>query len=161
EFLAIQSSVPIHRIVIVPNLQIDPDYTLDDFIYRMARGDTAHPEKHLVQFADGERVLCNDVSFAQQEVRLHGLTAGLPDRTRPTAELLRVATPDKERQQQNAPAKPRPGVFIELRDGSVIFGTSSKNGPAVARWPDVLKDRENIVGLWSTEWPRTLWPAKF
>jgi hypothetical protein len=161
EFLGIQSSVPIHRIVIVPNLQIDPDYTLDDFIYLLARGDTAHPEKHLVQFADGERVLCSDVSFAQQNVRLHGLPAGLPDRTRPAAELLRVATPDKDRQPQSAPAKPRPGVFVELRDGSVIFGAASSRGPTFARRPDVLKDRDNIVGLWSTEWPRTLWPAKF
>ncbi|HXG08343.1 MAG TPA: hypothetical protein VNK04_00990 [Gemmataceae bacterium] len=159
EFLGVQSSVPIHSIKIIPNLQIDPDFTLDDFIYLMPRAiEAAHPEKFLAQFEDGERVFCDDVSFGPQEVRLHGLPAGLPDRIRPTAALVRVAAPDRGRSERGPPA----GVFVELRDGSVIFGSDPgrPGAPVFARRPQVLREKDNIVGLWSSELPRTVWPSK-
>lgn len=162
EFLAVQSPVPIHRIKIVPNLQVDPDFTLDDFIYQMVRsGEGAHPEKYLIQFADGERVLCTDVSVAQQNIKLHGIPAGLPDYSRPTADVLRIAAPDREKQAPN-PAPVKPGVFAELRDGSVVFGapTPKAGVPNFARRPQLLKEKDNLVGLWSNELPKTTWPDK-
>lgn len=158
EFLAFQSSVPVHRIKVVPNLQIDPDFTLDDFLYLPARSGEAHPEQFLARFEDGDRVLCKDVSFGPQRIRLHGMPAGLPDRTRPVADVLRVAAPDRGRSEQQQPR----GVFVELRDGSVIFGTAQagRGAPVFARRQRVLKESEQIVGLWSSDFPRTAWPAK-
>jgi hypothetical protein len=38
EFLAVASSIPIHSIRIVPDVRIDPDYTLDDFLFTPPAG---------------------------------------------------------------------------------------------------------------------------
>lgn len=160
DFLGVRSAVPIHRIRIVPNLQIDPDYTLDDFIYTVPRTtEGGHPEKCVVQFTDGERVLCADVSFSASNVRMHGLPAGLPDRSRPLVELVRVVAPEKGRQDRPTP----PGVLVELRDGSVVYGAAAatKKGPLVfPRRPATLNNPDDIVGLWNTAQGRALWPDK-
>jgi hypothetical protein len=89
---------------------------------------------------------------------LHGLTAGLPDGTRPATDLVRVAAPDRGQFDRPPPV----GVFVELRDGSVLFATATgKPGPPVfARRADVLKDKERVAGLWSSELLRTVWPDK-
>lgn len=159
EFLGVQSNVPIHRIKIVPTLNIDPDFTLDDFLYLMPRSlEGAHAEKYLVQFADGERVLCKDVTLGPDGIQLLGMPAGLPDRSRPLAEVVRLAAPDRGRMDR----PPAPGVFVELRDGSVLFAAvPGKPGPPVfPRRPAVLKDKDNVVGMWSSELPRSVWPDK-
>src|SRR5207244_3570731 len=88
--------VPMHEIRVVPNLQVDPDYTLDDFIYSPPQpADVRHPEKYIAQLAGGERVLCREVVFGPDGVRLQGLPAGLPDRTCAAADVLRVPWPAK------------------------------------------------------------------
>jgi hypothetical protein len=154
DFLGVRSSVPIHRIRIIPNPQIDKDYTLDDFIFMPVRtSEVAHPTRYTVLTASGERVLCGDVTFERGGVRLHGLPAGLPDRLCQAAEVKRVNAP----RPAEAPGKDRPvGVFAELRDGSLLFGApAAKNGPPVfARRPQVLQEKANLAGLWSTSFPR-------
>lgn len=157
DFLAFRSSAPVHSLRIVPNVQIDPNYTLDDFIYTPPQtADVAHPERFSALFEDGQRVACADISCERGTVRLHGLPAGLPDRSRPLQELLRATTPSKAWQEL---AQPK-GLFVELRDGSVIFGAEAPAGkpPVFARWPralkEPLKEPEDLVALWSTQHPR-------
>ena len=160
EFMGLYSAVPVHKIRVVPNLQIDPDYTLDDFIYSPPQpADLAHPEKYTASFVDGERVLCRDVRFTGGKVRVYGLTAGLGDRSRPLADLVRVTAPDKGRRNRH----PDAGLFAELQDGSVIFGAlpGPKPGALIfARRPQLLKDPREVVALWRTDVPRVGWPAK-
>src|SRR5262249_46381627 len=154
--LGLYSPVPIHKITVVPNLRIDPDYTLDDFIYTLPQtADMAHPEKYTTQFRDGERVLCREVSFTAEGVCLMGLPARLPDRTRPLADLVRVLVPDDGKEKPVVP-----GVFVELRDGSIVFGARpSEKGaaPVFARRPGLLQEQDQIVGLWSAGHPRATW----
>jgi hypothetical protein len=155
DFLGVRSSIPIHKIRIIPNVQIDRDYTLDDFIFMPVRAsEFAHPTRCTVLTRGGERVLCSDVSFDKGAVKLHGLPAGLPDRSYPAAEVLRVNAP-----QPNKPGARTlvPGVFAELRDGSLLFATEpvgGKGAPLFARRPQTLKDRANLAGVWSTSFPR-------
>jgi hypothetical protein len=160
DFLAFYSPVPIHKVRVVPNLQIDPDYTLDDFIFSPARSfEPTHPDHCLVQLAGGEQLLCANVEFSSEGLTLKGMPAGLPDASRPFGDILRVFPPDRKEKT----AKPTPGVFVELQDGSVLFGSKpgeEKAGPVFARKPDVLKQPENIVGLWGSTHARPVWPAE-
>lgn len=158
EFMGIHSAVPMYKVRVVPNLQIDPDYTLDDFIYSPPQtADFAHPEKYTVYCGDGERVLCGDVGFAAGEARLHGLTAGLADQTRPLAEVLRVNAPARTRQGVGTPT----GLFAELRDGSVVFGSVSKKGALeFARQSAAWQKPGELVALWKSDFPRIGWPEK-
>jgi hypothetical protein len=160
DFLGVRSSVPIHRIRIIPNPAIDKDYTLDDFIFLPVRTiEVTHPTRYTVLTTGSERLLCGDVTFDKSLVRLHGLPAGLPDRTYRATEVKRVNAP----RPAETPAKDRPlGVFAELRDGSLIFGAPvEKHGPLVfARRPQTLQERGNLAGLWSTSYPRLVQAPK-
>jgi hypothetical protein len=155
DFLAVRSSIPIHKIRIIPNIQIDRDYTLDDFIFMPVRAsEFAHPTRCTVLTSGGERVLCADVSFGKDGVKLHGLPAGLPDRIYPAAEVVRINAP-----QPNKPGGRTiiPGVFAELRDGSLIFAAEPAGGKGTLvfpRRPQALKDRAGLAGIWSTNFPR-------
>jgi hypothetical protein len=155
DFLGVRSSVPIHRIRIVPNIQIDRDYTLDDFIFLPVRSsEFAHPSRYTVLTSGGERVLCTDVSFHKDGVRLHGLAAGLPDQHYPAGAVVRINAP---RPEQTMGRTILPGLFAELRDGSLVFGAepATKHGmPMFARRPQVLKERANLAGVWNSIYPR-------
>ncbi len=160
EFMGMASSVPIHTIRVVPNLRIDPDYTLDDFIFPPPQNaELAHPEKYTVQFADGERIFCTGVGFSEEGVRLLGLPAGLPDRKRSTADLVRLIMPSKGRPER----PPATGVYVQLSDGSVVYGAKPmppQTAPVFAHRPDLLKTPDQIAGLWSAGFARMVWPEK-
>jgi hypothetical protein len=154
DFLGVRSSVPMHRIKIVPNPSLDRDYTLDDFIFTPPRtSESLHPAKFTVYLTEGDRVVCSDVSFGKMGVQLHGLPAGLPERTYQLAQVLRIAAPNLGRPELPPPA----GVFAELRDGSVILGTApadNQGQPVFARRPQTLQEKGNLAGLWSSDFPR-------
>lgn len=158
EFLGISSTTPIHKIRVVPNLKIDPDYTLDDFMFTPPQSaDLGHSERALVHFGNGEQVLCKDISFLPSGLRLSGMPGGLPDRVRPMIDVVRMVAP---RETQSRTDPPR-GVFVELQDGSVLFGAIAPGmmqEPAFLRLPDVLRDPEKLVSIWSTALPRNDWP---
>jgi hypothetical protein len=155
DFLGVRSATPIHRIRIIPHVEIDRDYTLDDFIFMPIRpSDYAHPSKFAVLTSSGERILCKDVTLGRGKARLHGLPGGLPDRVCTLAEVRRINAP----RPSPPPGQTVPsGVFAELRDGSVLFGAPAPGRPALpvfARRPTLLKERDKLAGLWAAGYPR-------
>jgi hypothetical protein len=160
DFLAFYSPVPIHKVRVVPNLQIDPDYTLDDFIFDPPRPpEPPHPDRCLAEFLNGETLLCRDVSFGPDGVVAKGLTAGLPDRIYHYEDVVRMVPPERK----DAKGKSPTGVFVELDDGSILFGakpSDEKAGPNFARRPDVLNQSDKIVALWGAAHARPMPVAK-
>jgi hypothetical protein len=156
DFLGVRSAVPMHKIKFVPNLSLDRDYTLDDFIFTppLTR-ESLHPDRFTVYLTSGDRVVCGDVVFGKDGAQLQGLPAGLPDRTYALGQILRVVAPTKGRPETPPPA----GVFAELRDGSVILGTLPANktaAPVFARRPQALEEQANLAGLWGSDFPRLI-----
>jgi hypothetical protein len=154
DFLGVRSSMPIYKIRIVPNLSLDKDYTLDDFIYTPPQTSEAlHPDKFTVYLSGGDRIACGEVLAGNQGLVLQGLPGRLPDLTVKLTDVLRVVAPGKGRKEQPPP----PGVFAELRDGSQILGHSPKEppgSPVFPRRPLVLQEKNNLAGLWSSDFPR-------
>jgi hypothetical protein len=152
EYLGVSSDVPIHTVRIIPNMAIDRDYTLDDFMFVPAvSARPAHPTRFTVLLGSGDVALCQDVTLAQGKVQLHGLPAGLPDMTLDMDEMERVILPRKEK------TEPPEGMFAELKDGSILFAPRPKEPrkrPVFARRPELLADQKDLVGLWSTNYPR-------
>jgi hypothetical protein len=152
DFLGVRSAVPIHSIRIVPNIHIDRDYTLDDFIFLPApTAQAAHPSKFTAHLARGDLILCKDVALQTGKVQLQGLPGGLPDLTLPVDELLRVNMPQREKQN------PGTGLFAELSDGSIVFAPEPREArkmPTFVRRPNLLKDRAGLVGLWTGAFAR-------
>jgi hypothetical protein len=153
EFLGVASATPIHRIRFIPDPKLDKDYTLDDFIYTAPQSPEArHPEKVTVYLREGDRFHCGDVSLDGDKVLCHRMPAGLPDATFSRGAVLRINAPDQGKPLPTLP----PGVFAELKDGSVIFGAlvKGKDMPVFVHRPDILKKKEQLAGLWGGLFPR-------
>jgi hypothetical protein len=160
EFFAIHSDIPIHKIRIVPNVEIDANYSLDDFIFHFATTvQAAHPDKVLVGLHAGDSILCKDATLKAGQIELHGLPAGLPDLSFPLAKLARVNPPQTPKVQR------QDGLFAELTDGSILFAAEAaadpRQKPAFARFPELLTDKSlkagtELVGIWTTKSGRKL-----
>ena len=164
EFLAVALSVPIHTLRVVPNIQIDPNYTLDDFIYTPPQTvDSTHPDRYTTLFENGERIACADVTF---EAR-HGSAARPAGRSpRPEPAARRVAVRYHPGQRWQDLPQPR-GLYVEpARRFSALRSEPATKGsrPAFARWPrgaqGALKEVEDIAGIWSSQMPRLELPEK-
>ncbi len=152
DFLGVRSDIPIHTIRIVPNPQIDRDYTLDDFMFvPAASAQPAHPTKFTVHLTGGDVILCKDVTLQAGKLVLQGLPGGLPDLRLPQDELSQVNFPQRERR------RPTSGLFAELSDGSILFApepAEPRRMPTFARRPNLLKDRAGLAGLWTARYAR-------
>lgn len=96
EFLGVASATPIHKIRFIPDLKLDKDYTLDDFIFTMPQSpEVRHPEKFTVYLSAGDRFHCSDVSRKGDKVHCHGMPGGLPDFTFARADVQRINAPDR------------------------------------------------------------------
>lgn len=147
DFLGVRSATPIYSIRIVPNVAFDRDYTLDDFTFSPPHNpETRHPDKFIVRLKSGGRVLCNDVSFEADGVRIFGPPAELPDWTVPLDDIERIAMPGQ--MSFNEPA----AVFAELRDGSVLAGKADPGNaaPVFPRAANVLQDGKQLAAVWSS-----------
>ena len=156
EFLGMTSSIPIHRVRFVPNPKLDRDYTLDDFIFTTPQSPEArHGEKFGVTLAAGDRIFCSDVELRDGNAHLIGMPGRLPNRTVRLSDVRRINLPDG-----NEPLGALPtGVFVELRDGSIMFGNQPplKQGAPVFRLPvNPLKKQQDVVGLWGSKHSRVL-----
>jgi hypothetical protein len=159
EFFAIHSDIPIHKIRIVPT-ELDPNYSLDDFIFHFATTvQAAHPDKVLVGLAAGDTILCKEATLKAGQIELHGLPAGLPDVTFPLAKLTRVNPPQAPKVQR------QDGLFAELTDGSILFAAEPAADPRLrpkfARFTELLTDKPlkagtELVGIWTTRSGRKL-----
>lgn len=158
EFLGVSSSTPMHRIRFVPNLKLDRDYTLDDFIFSPPQSPEArHAEKFGVTLSEGDRIFCRDVVLDKELVHLEGMPGGLPNRSVRLAEVRRLNWPEgrpgKGRPGEGVP----PGVFAELRDGSILFGGQSpadKKAPKFGLPVHPFQKPQDLVGLWGSTFSR-------
>jgi hypothetical protein len=158
EFLAVRSDIPIHKIRIIPIVDKDANFTLDDFIFHFATSvQASHPDKVLVELNAGEFVLCKDVTIEAKKLLMHGLPAGLPDLQFPVEEMLRVNP------AQTLKLQKQEGLYAELADGSLLFAPEQgdkRKMPVFARSPNLLKDLKDVVGVWTTKSGRKLHTPK-
>lgn len=152
EFLGAASSTPIHRIRFVPNLKLDRDYTLDDFIFTPPQSPEArHADKFGVTLTAGDRIFCSDVEISKGIATLVGMPGRLPDRTLRLDEVQRINLPEGK-----DPAAPATGVFVELRDGSILFGSQAaeKEPPAFKLPLNPFQKEKDIIGFWGSKHSR-------
>jgi hypothetical protein len=157
EFLAFHANIPIHKIKFVPD-PLHPMYTLDDFIFHFAPTvQAAHPDKMLVELVAGDSILCKEVKFKNNQVELLGLTAGLPPLTVALSEVARMNPAQLPKVQKHD------GLFAEMSDGSILFAVEpadKRKMPVFARYPKLLDERKDIIGLWTTKSGRKLFLPK-
>ncbi len=152
-FVGLASTIPIHKICIVPLGKNPNRIFLDDFRFLPASSALlARPERFVVRLTEGDLIFCKDVILEAEQARLVNLSSGLPDFNLPVDRIQRINFPAADK------AKSLPvGVYAQLTDGSILFGREApdKRGqPHFARCPDLFQTPGQVVGLWRSEFPR-------
>ncbi|GMV80682.1 MAG: hypothetical protein AMXMBFR7_18660 [Planctomycetota bacterium] len=150
QFLGLHSRVPIASIKVVPNLAVDPDYTIDDLVFDAPRPvqELAHPKLCAARFASGERVFAERLTVSEGACRMENLSVGPAKLERPAADLRELATP----YESWTPPERTPGCWLMLLDGSVLRGTA-EDGLRAARLPALALDAGSLAALWGDRSP--------
>lgn len=110
--------------------------------------------KLVVQSTTGERILCSDIEFTGKGLKLQGLSAGFPDLDWPITSVQSIMGPKKKNPESDFVL----GLYVQLKDGSVMFTPKSDTGPNFSDMPNLLKSPDEIVGMWTTLFDRPTWP---
>jgi hypothetical protein len=156
DFLAVQSTVPIAYIKVVPNVAIDPDYTIDDLVFDPPRPFTFMPHEKLFTLftRSGDKLLAKAVTLGNGKVRISDCSVGIDTLELPLASVANVITPTTI---WNASALPK-GCWLKLRDGSVLHA-GLEDGPVVTRVPLKLSPA-TLAAFWGDAGTYIELPAK-
>ncbi|MCW8133962.1 MAG: hypothetical protein KIS92_26690, partial [Planctomycetota bacterium] len=146
EFLGVRSRVPIACLKVVPNPNIDPNYTIDDLVFDAPRPLDAfgHPDLLSVRFPSGERVLCRAARVTEGSLEMDGLSIGVERLARSFAPGTRVLTALKDQKAGDPPK----GCWVRLAEGSTLRA-ASEDGLACVRAPRLALSPANVCVLWS------------
>jgi hypothetical protein len=144
DFLGVRSTIPIAYIKVVPNLAIDPDYTIDDLVFDTPRPFEfdPHPQLHAVHTRNGDRILAKAVNIAGDKLHLTECSAGIDQLDLNLNELKIVITPQSGWKGAALPV----GCWLKLIDGSVLHA-GLENGPICTRVPLKLSP-QTLAAMW-------------
>lgn len=147
DFLAVSSTVPIHRVVVVPNEAIDPNYTIDDLVFDgpVPLDMVPAKDRYAVELGPGERLHALEVALAADgKLSARGLTIGVNALDFAPGEWVRVlGHGDRWRDA------PRVGAcWTMLSCGSVMRAEPGPGGFAPARARDLELAPPRLIALW-------------
>ncbi len=113
DFLAVRSSIPIGHLRVVPNVAVDPNYTIDDLVFDAPRprDDASDADRFAVVLSSGERLLADACALSDGRLRAEGLRIGIDRCDFPPRDVRRVILPY---------ANPRP---LRLEEGTQARGS--------------------------------------
>ncbi len=165
DFLGMHSNVPIAFLKIVPDVEIDEDYAIDDLVFDPPKtlAEAGDPDRFSVVLKTGERLHGQSISRSGNTVTLNQLTIGtndspisVPISVDELAVLIppRVLIPEALEDSR---------CLVRLSDGSVLRATSD-DGLHLARFTSLRLDPMKLVALWGAstmlEQPSDdAWPA--
>jgi hypothetical protein len=167
DFLGLESTTPIAYIKIVPNIPIDPDYTIDDLVFDPPRPFVAHGHERLtaIDLRSGERMFAEQATLADGRLVASRLSIGLERVEIPADEVRQIVSPSQRWKAGPAAA----GGWARLVDGTtaqlqiVSSGDPATTRLKLRRWPVDLTS-EQIAGVWgskanyreprASEWPK-------
>lgn len=143
DFLALTTNVPIAHVKVVPDVEIDPDYAIDDLVFDPPRplSEAGDPDRYSVLLATGERLYSQRLKRTGDTVTLGKLTVGA-EKVDLKSEEIAVLVP---------PRLPLPEVedhrcFVRLDDGSVLRAETT-GGLKLSRFSQAVQ-AERLVALW-------------
>jgi len=134
EFFGLRSNVPIHKIQIIPNIEIDPNFTIDDLVFDtpMPLHSGGDPENYSLEFSTGERVTCSEFKMEGDEIAVRPVNGFAKQLRFPRERLSLLRTPTAP----GAPDLPLEKPFwVMLDDGSTLLATA---GPKEDSSPNLL-----------------------
>lgn len=145
QFLGIESNVAIARVEVTPNVEIDPDFAIDDLMYDdpTPLAESGDPERYTVVTRMGERLSCESLDSIDGKLMMKNVLPGVDSVPLKNSEVAVLAPPHGEAVVPKMPG----GFYVRLKDGSVI-AAQYKNAVTPFLMKDLKIAREEIVSLW-------------
>jgi len=156
EFLGLRSERPIHALRLVPNPDIDPNYTIDDLVFTAQRpvdglGVENYPS---LSFRNADRVVCRDFVIEGGEIVCRPASYPAVTVRSSLTEVQTLYAP-----LAGNPDPPAPSEFwIELTDGTRLLADAD-NHQAFSRLPGMTAASLPIAALWGAARVASLPPA--
>lgn len=148
DFLAVRSSIPIASVKIVPNPQIDSNYTIDDLVFDTPRpfSEWGDPDQFTLVLRGGERLKCRRPAVEADQLNLEGVSVGIEKLSLPFNEVASVLYPTAALKPSAAGA----AFWVMLADGTILHGRN-KEGAITSRFPALKITTQNLAALWGGE----------
>ena len=146
DFLAFESEVPIAKVIVRPNVEIDEDFAIDDLFFQkpVALLESGNPGFFSVVTRKGERLQASEVDFQQDKLLLKKLSFGAEQVLISPADVW-VLIPPRSQQKEFATTPMTNHCYCMKDDGSIVLGNMGNQKSL--RFQDKL-DLSNLVAVW-------------
>jgi len=144
DFLALRSNVPIANVRIVPNLEIDDNYAIDDVAYDPPEplGRAGDHDAYVARLADGQRIRFGEFELTDERIVLRKLAVGPATLAVPRGELAALFPP------QQPASSPGDKGFALTSDGSILEIRPGGMRPTFARLPKLEVKAADLAAVW-------------
>ncbi|MGI9239802.1 MAG: hypothetical protein ACR2RV_03320 [Verrucomicrobiales bacterium] len=161
EFIGLRSNVPIHRIEIIPNKDIDPDVAIDDLVFSVPEGLDAGGSANgfTLDFASGERLVSGDFRIIDDNIIAQPSGKFSGEIVLPAGELVRLQTPANSH-PENREDHPDTWFWVMLDDGSTLLAREGQGGdPPRTVLHGLPLDSLELAAIWSEHEQPKRFPA--
>ena len=150
DYLGFRSEVPIAKVVVRPNPQVDEDYAIDDLFFErpVALLESGNPEYFSVVTRKGERLQANAARIEGGQLVLKDLSFGAPEVSL-SLEDLWVLVPSVKQQKKFELDAMSNSCYCLLKDGSVVLADLAKMRLSRGSSPEL--DPKQLVACWGIE----------
>lgn len=149
DFLAIKSTVPIAYIKIVPDIEIDPNFAIDDLVFDppVPLAESADDSKYTLHLSTGERVKARQVEITADEFILHNVSVGWDRLAIDRSEVVGYFPPYDGWEIQAE----EDDCFVMLRDGSIVRAAAADGGLVIRREGMSREiSQDDLTATWGT-----------
>ena len=154
DYLGIESSELIARVTIVPMVDIDPDFAIDDVYFDTPRPllEGGDPEVNTIVLRSGDRIQCEIVQVKDGNFLLEELTFSPESKISIPLSEVAVFTPSK------IPQVEEDGTLVETKKGDIIRVKIEDQQINPVRFMKDIKLSE-VTSIWSTQGGRAILSA--
>lgn len=123
DYLGFRSEVPIAKVVVRPNPEVDEDFAIDDLFFEspVALLESGNPNFFSIVTRKGERLQADGVAVADNQLVLSQLSFGVPKISVPVEDVW-VMIPAQSKQKKFALDAMNNYCYCLLDDGSIVLG---------------------------------------
>lgn len=150
DYLGFRSEVPIAKVLVRPNPEIDEDYAIDDLFFEtpVALLESGNPRYFSVVTREGQRLQADSMTMTDEELVLKDLSFGAAEIALPVSDIW-VMIPPRSAEQKFSPDAMANLSYCLLDDGSIVLADLSKG--LRKRFSETPLKAESIVAFWGLD----------
>ncbi|MEE2640647.1 MAG: hypothetical protein VX768_08485 [Planctomycetota bacterium] len=149
DYLGYRSEVPIARVVVRPNPEVDEDFALDDLFFEtpVALLESGNPEFFTVVSRKGERLQANEVSIEGNSLKLEKLSFGTGSISLAMDQAW-VLIPPRSKLKKKSGEETQNHCYCLTRDGAIQLADLATRKSIRFRQPVEIED---LLAIWGVQ----------